>query len=510
MNHRLRLSVWMLGLLLPVAAWAQEPAAPDPAAERMDALEQQLAAQNRRIEELEQEKAAAHERDRARTEEDARIATELAATKAALDVALVAAREPEPDRLSIYGFFDTTFYKAWYRSDRSVLITQNPPYSTFMMNNVNIYLKSQMTPTISALVEMGLSFAPLGYEKNLPIDAYVDGELNPDLVDASAYDRVDTTVPGGIASQTVRYGSVSIVRAHLDWVPRDWLGFRVGRWLTPYGIWNEEHAPTVLMGVYYPNLMNWDLVPASQMGAQIFGAIFPADMLQLKYAVTLSNGRGPMDTVMDFDENKAVGLRLQAIATFDKWKLTVGGYGYYGKYTDGYRTAEAYLNADLSRDMSNGSPIGGRVVFDEKYKEGIVAADLKLDIAGVQLFGEYVYRRVDYLRHPLMFSDYEFVQNGDFTGRLVPSHLSRSVYGIAAWTLPFQILDPVKVTPYAGFDWVTPIDSYEWFEQKTIRFGLNVQPSPFVVAKLEGIIDLFDERLGGRMNGLAAQVAVSF
>ena len=68
----------------------------------------------------------------------------------------------------------------------------------------------------------------------------------------------------------------------------------------------------------------------------------------------------------------------------------------------------------------------------------------------------------------------------------------------------------MKVTPYAGFDWVTPIDSYEWFEQKTIRFGLNVQPSPFVVAKLEGIIDLFDERLGGRMNGLAAQVAVSF
>jgi hypothetical protein len=332
----------------------------DPVAERMDALEQKLNDQSKKIADLEKENEKAKKRDKEKQTETKQLKEDLDKTRDELDSFIMAADTTDnQSKFSVYGFFDTTFYKAWYDKSNSVLKTQNPPKSTFMMNNINLFFKSEMTDSLEALVETGLSFAPLGYETNIPVDAYVDGKLDPELIENSEYERVDTTIPGGIAGkQPIRYGSVSIIRAYLDWKPRDWLNFRVGQYLTPYGIWNEDHASTVLVGVYYPNMMNHSLVPQSQMGLQAFGSIFPADNLHLKYALTFSNGRGPISTVMDLDENKAFGLRLQAIVSGSKWKITAGGYGYYGKYTNLERHAEAYLNTDLSQDLSSGSPIG--------------------------------------------------------------------------------------------------------------------------------------------------------
>ncbi|MBN2716978.1 MAG: hypothetical protein JXX14_14090 [Deltaproteobacteria bacterium] len=512
-------------LLLSVTARAADTdsstdASADTAAsvDRMGMMERRLNSQEQRISELESEREAAATMAKQHAERTLEIEEELDATRLELDELASQLLSPPPQKkLEIYGFFDTTFYKAWYGHENSVLKSAHLPYSTFMMSHVNLYFSSQMSDTLSALVETGFSFSPLGFETNVPVDAYSyneeTGEMAfiPGLGDTGEYERVDTMVPGGITSTTVRYGSVSIVRAYLDWGPREWLNFRVGQYLTPYGIWNVEHASTVLLGVYYPNLMHWDLVPASQLGVQAFGRIFPSDYLQLSYALTLSNGRGPTSTVMDWDENKGMGARLQLDFTKGKLRIVAGSYGYFGKYSDGERRAEIYLNSDLTRHYKNGSPLGSSIIFSNKYSEYIITFDLEVALAGFEFFGEAVHRKVDYIVHAPMHPDAQFVQTGTYSeSRRAANHFSQSAYGILAYRLPISAIAPVKITPYVGVDWLAPDDPLKWFDQTTLRGGVNVKPSPFVAIKAEGIVDKFDDVLGGKMTSVSAQLAVSF
>lgn len=499
---------------------AEEPAATeaDVTAERLNQLEASLTAQQKAIEDMKAKEAELEEKQEASTAANEELTMELESAREEIEMVAMIGTEDDSNekRLSIYGFFDASFYNAFFEHDNSILQTQDAPKSTFVMSNINLYLKSEMTQSLEALIETRLSFAPLGHESNLPIDEYVydangNRTLYSDLVDSTEYERVDTTIGSPISAETYRYGSIDVVRAYLDWKPRDWINFRVGRYLTPYGIWNEEHASTVLTGVYYPNLMNWNLVPASQMGIQLYGNQFLNDIMNLKYAFTVSNGRGPIDTVMDLDDNKAVGLRAQGIWNSDNWRLSIGGYGYYGKYSNVSRRPELYLNSDFSPREIDGSSIGATVRTEQQYKEWIATADLSLELFGVKVFGEYVFRRVNQVKPKGQLSDYQFVQNGDIGDRDEPSYISQSVYGILAYTLPLdKAIAPVTITPYVGYDWVVPQDTYDWLKQRTVRYGLNVKPSPFVALKAEGIIDYYHPRVGGRMNTITAQVAVSF
>jgi hypothetical protein len=80
-----------------------------------------------------------------------------------------------------------------------------------------------------------------------------------------------------------------------------------------------------------------------------------------------------------------------------------------------------------------------------------------------------------------------------------------------AWTLPLQkIMSTVRFTPYVGYDWINMNDTLDWYGQNTLRVGLNVRSSPYVALKAEGVFDFLDELLGGQMNSIAGQLAVSF
>lgn len=509
--------------LSPLPLWADDAAEDKRTAEenrtaedisaRMQALETALATQQSRIDTLEAERRAADERTQAAQDEAQELKEQLAETRDSLDVLITDAMQIETrDMLSVYGFFDVTFLKSFFKQKNSLLKTQHPPYSTFMMNNINLFFKSELTQSLEVLLETGLSFAPLGHEKHLESYGIIDGKHVPGILGEldKSYERVDTSVPGGIASRSIRYGSISIVRAYLDWKPLDALNFRIGQYLTPYGIWNEDHASTVLLTVFYPHVMNWDLLPETQLGLQMYGSVFPADSLKLDYAVTFSNGRGPIDTVMDLDENKAVGLRAKGTWSHGDWKIALGGYGYYGKYTDLERRAEIYLNADLTPDETSGSALGSRLYTTKKYKERVLVSDLSIAWKGLHLFGEYAFRQLEFIKHPAENPDYQFVQNGNIAERYVPNSIGRTFYAMLSWTLPLEKWTHVGVTPYVGYDGHHNDFMTDWYYQKTMHVGLNVRPSPYVVVKTEGIVDLFSERLGGRMTSIAGQLAVSF
>ena len=469
----------------------------------LKALEKRLAAQ-------EEETAAAKQ---AREE----MALEVESLKDEMEMVSMMSMEESSQKkvFSIYGFFDVSFFKQWFKYNNSPLKTQAAPYGTFLMNNINLYIKSEMTDSLEVLFETRYSFAPLGTETQLPFNAFVNGTYVPGLVDEIEYERVDTTVRSASTDEEYQYGSISIVRVHLDWKPRDWFNLRAGRFLTPYGIWNVEHAPTVLVSVYFPYLMDRKLVPASQMGLMAYGSHFFGEAFKLQYALTFSNGRGPIDTVMDLDENKAIGLRLQGIVRKGDFKLSVGGYGYMGQYSDVVRSGELYLDQTGQLQYINGSFIGGGVTVVEKYDERILTTDLSIELKGVKLFGEYVFKRNDYQMASDQSRDYQFVQNGDVgdldNPRRAPDYTAHSFYGILAWTLPLdRFIAPVSITPYIGYDWIRPFDYYDWFVLKNVRWGINVKPSPNVVLKVEGNRVIYVDQLGGPLTNLIAQLAVSF
>ncbi|MCP4675692.1 MAG: hypothetical protein GY854_09340 [Deltaproteobacteria bacterium] len=512
----------IVGLLIvltsPMLAVAQiEPAQEDETEARLKKMEETLKAQNEKIEQLEKQESELEEKQKQTAEQNEELRSEVESTKEELEMISMMGMEDDSGekRLSIYGFFDVSFYKSFFEYEDSVLKALDAPYGTFVMNNINLFLKSEMTDSLEALIETRLSFGPNGEETNLPVDAYVDGELYPDLIDDTEYERTDTTVSSTISGEEFKHGSIDIVRAYLDWKPRDWFSARAGRYLTPFGIWNVEHASTVLVGIFYPSLMNQRVVPLSQMGLQFYGSTFIGELMKLDYAVTLSNGRGPVDTLMDLDENKAIGARAQATWSGENWNLKIGGYGYFGKYTDASRRAVVNLTAGptgIEIDDESGSATSAVIQVEEEYNEMIGTADLSLELWGVKLFGEYVFKRVNYIKAPIQIRDNQFIQNGDIVDtRYEPSFTTQSVYGILAWTLPLdKFIAPVTITPYGGYDWVQIQDHFDWYAVRITRFGLNVKPSPHIVLKLEGVVDALHRKLGGTVNILTAQIAVSF
>jgi hypothetical protein len=74
--------------------------------------------------------------------------------------------------------------------------------------------------------------------------------------------------------------------------------------------------------------------------------------------LTLSNGRGPVDTHQDFDHNKAVGGRPYLRQDAGRFRtVTLGTSGYRGKYTT--RHAEFGLAADgTPASRRHGGPSG--------------------------------------------------------------------------------------------------------------------------------------------------------
>ncbi|MCP4677427.1 MAG: hypothetical protein GY854_18310 [Deltaproteobacteria bacterium] len=384
------------------------------------------------------------------------------------------------DRFSIYGFFDLTFVKD-FPDKNSVMTGLDPAKTSFLMSNLNIYFKSQMTDTLSALVELRFTFLPLGHETSLEMEGMTE------------YERVDTTVLQANPYKEQRLGGVAIERAHLTWQPADFFGVVAGYFLTPYGIWNIDHGTPTLIAVREPYMQWARIMPLTQLGLQLFGRAYPTSRLYFDYAFTVSNGRGPMDTVHDLDENKALGLRLRLSYEGKNVGAGLGGYGYYGKYTDIKKVITAIQPAfHVEQEVTAG------------YDELIGALDLLVEIYGVRLQGEFIRRLIQY-------SERAERSHLSGMGGYQPNYITIAFYGILAWELPLsKWLGDMKLTPYVEVDYNDRDDSIPDNDSIMILGGLNFKPSPFVTLKAEaGRVNSFH---GTRANltYLAAQMAVSF
>ncbi len=382
--------------------------------------------------------------------------------------------------IQVYGFFDTMFFKALAK-EGTLMHALGWPASTFIMQNLNLYFASQMTPTLSSIVELRFTFRPLGQETQFEYR-----QLGLD------YERIDTEVDDQLSNEHFRLGGIAIERAHLTWQPRDYLGLVVGYYLTPYGIWNVEHGSPVRLSVRPPYMQITRTVPHAQLGVMVHGRFFPANRTYLDYAVTISNGRGPMDTIMDLDENKAVGLKLKLSYEGREVQVAAGGYGYYGEYTDLKRTIDTVVpEFRLSKELT------------EKYTDTIASFDFLLEAYNFRFQAEYVWRMARYsLRTPRPQSEGPGYQ---------PDFISYFGYGMLGYTLPLdEWLGQKTLTPYISLEYSHLDDTVPLYKTLIGIGGINFKPSAFVAIKGEA---LYVYPLDGddfRVWMFAVQLAVSF
>lgn len=416
----------------------------------------------------------------------------------------------EERKLSGWGFFDITFGKALLDHSQAAYGGYVPRYSSFMTNGVNLYLKSEMTKTLSAMVETRLTYTPVGVNYSKPVDVYMDGVF---VQSQGVAERGGSVSKNPYSYFMYRQHGLFIERAHFDWKPRDWFGVRVGRYLTPFGIWNEDHGSPVTLGVDMPNLINYALVPTHQLGLQVYGVQPLAENLNLEYAITASNGRGPIDEYKDLDDNKALGLRLKATYSADNLFLRLGGYAYYGKYTDSYDYLRLAMTPALTLDRSQSAPFGAGAKTTEAYRETIGTLDATVQLYGFRLMAELAERRVMFDVAPTMDPVRSTINGTPYgTQIFAGSYVGVAYYGMLGYEFELgESLGNMKVTPYAGADHLSPDKTQPVMVMNQYRFGVNLKPSPYLTGKLEAVrVVPRATELGSEMWVLVAQSAVSF
>lgn len=397
----------------------------------------------------------------------------------------------------------------------SVFLSQIPltDKSTFMATSLNVYLANQITNKLKFLSELRFTYLPLGVENSIATYWVMPNGTATSLGDG--YSRTDTGVTDPTNFMTYRLGGVGMERVQITYTFSDYFGITAGHFLTPYGIWNVDHGSPVILMTRAPFMQTLELVPSKQLGVQLVGRAFLASGLTLDYAGTVSNGRGPLDSVMDIDENKGLGLRWKLAYEKDDFSISVGQYGYTGRYTT---VSKALYVGPGSSDFKS------VVTIDSQYDERSLANDILIKFHGLRLQSEATWRQVKYTIPPKMSA-------GNFNGNpllasqfYAASYLSKGIYGLLAYELPEGLTNgKVRITPflyYEDFDLNDTMNNNSHWQ--VYSAGLNVRPYTNLVLKLEydyakpkDLVNIMpDGSIGtasnGNVQGVTLQLAVTY
>ncbi len=330
-------------------------------------------------------------------EDDALIEELLGAEDEVLDV--------PGHQLQLYGFADFTYRRLSF-DDGSLWNQSINNHGSFLLGNLNVYLRSDISSHWTSLSEVRFTFLPNGGQ---PSDAFVSGGGES----SEFRDNIDP-------SDVVRVGGIIIERAWLEYRWNEHLRVRMGRWLTPYGIWNIDHGSPTLLASRQPFIVGSDFMPEAQTGVQVLGEHRYGDY-RLQYFATLSNGRGPTDESVDLDDNKAVGATLRL---HTPWldEFSIGAASNYGRET--FSKPEIVCGSSLDDSTSE-------TVIESEADSLSLTADLRLRWRNVLFFGELVSQQVAY-------TDRGRPQQFVAPGTLKPDSLAVGGYGLLGYEFDWQ------------------------------------------------------------------------
>lgn len=400
---------------------------------------------------------------------EAQVAAEAAALRSQSMSSAYSGEPIEQRRLDLYGFSDFTYSRILQSEGNAT-----PSSSTFAVGNLNLYLASELGDEWRSLIEVRFMYLPNG------------GQADPSLIGP----LTDTTIsdPNDFG-RPVQWGGISIQRAWLERTFHKLLTVRVGHWLTPYGIWNVDHGSPVVIGVGRPFIVGEALFPSSQSGIELYGAT-DIDALQLGYHLTLSNGRGPASTTVDFDDNKAIGGRLFLRHESAFGTLHLGTAFYRGRYSN--------KHPELGVDTTGATTM--KYVTDSEYDELSLSADLKWQLGGLQVQGEVIENEVAYTAAGRTVS----MTTG--TPAFASDYRRWGAYGQTGYRFSF-----LGAMPYFGAGYYKEGSASFIPKLMDLWAGLNLRPTPRVVLKLQYTFVRFyfgPANLDWKL--LAAQAAWSF
>jgi hypothetical protein len=343
--------------------------------------------------------------------------------------------------VDLYGFAD--FGVGYSFSD----FHAGAPYDSFSIGNLNLYLASKLGDSWQSLAEVRFSYLPHG---NTPF------ALGSTRTDTTVSDYTDIGRP-------TRWGGIMIERAYLEYLAHPLLNIRAGHFLTPYGIWNVDHGSPVIIGTRPPFIVAENVLPKSQTGLEIYGT-YHLDPVKLGYHLTLSNGRGPVDTYQDFNNNKAVGGRLFARADTPAGSFTLGVSGYTGRYTD------------RTQQFVPGSALSWPIVVD--YNERSLAADLKWEWSGLLLQSELLMNDVVYDEQRRVDP---FVTAGP--PGFLPDYRRYGGYALLGYRFEFGGIMPFVGGEFYETGAIDP--GLAGIDSAAFLGGLNVRPTARVVLKAQ-------------------------
>lgn len=347
-------------------------------------------------------------------------------------------------KLNLYGFADFTY---------TVPVEDGLDIASFVVGKLNLYAAADLGDDWRSLSEIRFMYLPSG---STPLAGSL--EAPPVRIDTSVRDYSDVNRP-------LRWGAISIERAWLEHTFHPLLTLRAGQWLTPYGIWNVDHGSPVIIGVARPYIVGESLFPQHQTGLEAYGSMGFGPS-QIGYHLTLSNGRGPLDTYRDLDANKALGLRLFYRHDGDFGVITAGASGYRGRYTD---ALDEY-------SIDPGGAIELRHPVLARYDELSLATDVKWEWAGFLAQGEAILNDVAYddRYRPTFVS-----LTGGPPG-LNPDHRKFGTYGLVGYRTEF-----LGIMPWVGAEYYQPGVQVLVESIAATWVGINARPTPRVVLKAQ-------------------------
>lgn len=296
----------------------------------------------------------------------------------------------------VYGFADVRFSKAW-SEDNNLLIPEGylKQEANFYLGHVNPYIDWNPHENVRTLVEMNLN--PQGTVSNsagtrLKLSAAGEAELRSVLTPvitgqvtqqliaqgmpanvaaqqapAIAAPIIEQTVQGVKANSEIMAGQpeenkrtefFELERAQIDLKISDALNVRVGKFLTPVGIWSVDHGSPVILTVQQPYYLSTiPVFPKSQEGVMLFGTT-PIGDNDLSYSLYVSKGRddanrGNLD-ISDWDDLSVGGQTYVKVEALNGTRFGVSGY--VGRDRKDDLWGDATYELGMLKDMPGGAP----------------------------------------------------------------------------------------------------------------------------------------------------------
>lgn len=345
--------------------------------------------------------------------------------KASLAAALAlsaSAAFAQEQTFNVYGFADAGFDKSDIASN-NFLNFYVPSDFVYQVRHFNIYFDWKPNANTRALLEMafinnqditmGTSFP------NRRIINYIAGwnaymaQMDPFLTPAqkaalsALKERSDTTIVMG--QKLAEFNLPMIERAYFEILANPYANLRLGRFITPAGIWNVDHGSPVILTIKQPyQTAVIPIFPKSQDGAMLFGGGYFGDH-DYEYQAYVSTGSGLTDN--DLPDLTYLSGGAKASVKLDlpvKTKVGASAYSGLARRTDRYNLAQRNftVNDFTTVDPTLQVPLPDPAKFaqlgqigDDEYeiqttvnvqdRQLAFGIDLRLDFKGAFIQSEY-------------------------------------------------------------------------------------------------------------------------